>query len=128
MSRAVLILSNPDVRKRASEWVAKAPDGCRVEFKEPRRSTDQNAKLWATLTDVASQATHMGRKYSSADWKSLFMHAMGREMTFIPTLDGKTFLPIGLSSSDLSKAEMSALLAFIESWAAENDIILHAKD
>ena len=126
--RAVLVLSNPDVRKRAADWIADAPTGSRIEFKEPKRSNDQNSLLWAMLGDVARQATHAGRKYDTAQWKSLFLHAFGREMTFIPALDGKTFLPIGLSSSDLSKKEMSDLLAFIESWAAEHDIILHVKD
>lgn len=125
MSRAVLILSNDEVRKRATDWVAEAPAGSRVEFKEPKRSNDQNSLLWALLTDVARQATHGGRKYDSTQWKSLFLHAFGREMTFIPALDGKTFIPIGLSSSDLSKAEMSALIEFIHAWCAENGIVLH---
>ena len=126
--RAVLVLSNPDVRKRAADWIADAPAGSRIEFKEPKRSNDQNSLLWAMLGDVARQATHMGRKYSTADWKSLFLHAFGREMTFIPALDGKTFLPIGLSSSDLSKKEMSDLLDFIQAWCAENGVTLHTAD
>lgn len=126
--RAVLVLCNSDVRKRAVDWVSQAPDGARIEFKEPKRSNDQNSLLWAMLGDVARQATHAGRKYDTAQWKALFLHAFGREMTFIPALDGKTFLPIGLSSSDLSKKEMSNLLDFISAWCTENGITLHMAD
>lgn len=52
---------------------------------------------------------------------------LGHETEFILSLDNKTFLPLGQSSSDLSKSEMSALLDFIASWAAQNGVELHQK-
>ena len=122
MSRALLILG-PTTRERAHHWIGIAPDGTRLEFKQPKRSLDQNAKLWATLTDVARQKEHCGRRYSPNDWKCLFMHAIGREQRFIPSLDEKSFLPLGLSSSDLSKAEMSELIEFILAWGAQNGVV-----
>jgi hypothetical protein len=121
MSRAVLILG-PSTRARAADWLGRMKDGTRVEFKAPRRTLEQNAKMWALLTDVSRQVEHCGRKYDADAWKSLFLHAMGREIQFLPALDGKTFLPIGLSSSDLSKAEMSELIEFILAWGAEHDV------
>lgn len=127
MGRAVLVLNSTETRQKAAAWLSKAPDGTRVEFKGAKRSLDQNDRLWAMLTDVATQAEHNGRKYGTNEWKILFMHACGREMQFIPALDNKTFLPFGQSSSDLSKAEMTALIDFIEVWAAENGITLHAE-
>jgi hypothetical protein len=125
MSRALIIINSDLDRRRAAQWCQKAPDGCRVEFKEAKRTTDQNSLLWARLTDVAAQAKHNGRKYPADVWKCLFMSALGREIQFIPALDGKSFLPLGLSSSDLSKAEMSELLDFIAAWGAENNITFH---
>lgn len=125
MSRAVLILANDTVRKRAQDWIAKAPEGTRIELKAPKRNLEQNARLWAILTDIASQATHAGKKYTTDQWKVLFLHACGREVQFLPALDNHTFLPWGQSSSDLSKQEMSSLLEFIEAWCAENNIKLH---
>lgn len=125
MARALLILSNKEVRQRAINWVLKAPEGSRVEFKGAQRSLDQNSRLWATLTDIATQADHGGRKYTADQWKVIFLHAMGREVQFIPSLDSKTFIPWGQSSSDLSKEEMSNLLEFIEAWATEHNITLH---
>lgn len=125
MSRAILSLVSNNDRQKACDWIAKAPAGTRVEFKGARRSTDQNSLLWSCLTDVATQATHNGRKYSTNEWKVLFMHACGREVQFIPALDGKGFLPWGQSSSDLSKAEMTELIDFIHAWGAENSIVFH---
>jgi len=125
MSRALLILRSDAIRERAIDWIRRAPDGCRVEFKEPQRSLDQNAKMWAGLTDIAAQATHGGRKYSTDQWKVLFLHALGRETQFIPALDGSGFIPFGQSSSDLSKKEMSDLLELMQSWGAEHGVTFH---
>lgn len=125
MTRALIIVRSDFDRKRAAKWCEKAPDGCRVEFKASKRSTDQNSKLWALLTDVATQKEHCGKKYPTEIWKCLFMHALGREVQFIPALQDKTFLPLSLSSSDLSKTEMSDLLEFIQAWGAENGVAFH---
>ena len=125
MSRAVIILNSEFDRRRAVQWVQKAPAGCRIEFKQAKRSIDQNSRLWAHLTDIATHAEHNGRKYSAAMWKIIFLSALGREVQFIPSLDGKTFIPFGQSSSDLSKQEMTDLITLIESFAAERGIQLH---
>jgi hypothetical protein len=77
------------------------------------------------LTDVATQKEHVGRKYAPDQWKVLFMHACGREVQFIPSLDNATFIPWGQSSSDLSKAEMTELIEFIHAWGAEHGVVFH---
>jgi hypothetical protein len=122
MSRAVLILSGYVPRERAMKWIMGAPEGTRVEFKEPKRTLPQNDRMWAMLTDVAAQKTHCGRRYSADEWKVIFLHALGRETRFVPSLDEKTFLPLGFSSSDLSKAEMSELMELIAAWGAERGV------
>ena len=125
MSRATIIIKSEADRQRAAAWSMKAPPGCRIDFKEAKRTVDQNALLWAHLTDVAQQAEHNGRRYSADQWKILFLHACGREVQFIPALDGTTFLPWGQSSSDLSKAEMGELIDFIGAWGAKNGVKFH---
>lgn len=125
MSRALLVLSSPDMRQRATRWVSKLPEGTRVEFKAPKRTLDQNSRLWAMLSEIATQKLHAGRKYTPDQWKVLFMHACGREVQFIPSLDNSTFIPWGQSSSDLSKEEMTALIEFIFAWGAENGVTFH---
>jgi hypothetical protein len=125
MSRALLVLANDSVRARAVSWIAKAPPGTRLEFKEPKRTTAQNARMYAMLTDIARQKEHCGRRYTVDEWKVLFMHACGRETQFAPALNGNGFLPLGYRSSDLSKQEMSDLIEFMLSWGAENGVVFH---
>jgi hypothetical protein len=125
MSRAVIVVRSDSDRHRAASWASKAPLGCRIEFKEAKRSLPQNDRLWAMLTDVAQQATHASRKYTPDQWKVLFMHACGREVQFVPALDGSGFIPWGQSSSDLSKAEMTELIEFIFAWGAEHGVTFH---
>ena len=122
MGRAYLILSQ-STRERAHHWVDQAPDGSRLEFRQPKRSLPQNAKMWAMLTEVACQKEHCGRRYTADEWKALFMHALGRETRFIPALDGQGFLPLGQSSSELSKVEMTELIEFIIAWGAQNGVV-----
>lgn len=123
MSRALIVLNGSTDRLRAVSWIEKAPPGTRVEFKAAKRSQVQNDRMWAMLTDVARQKTHAGQKYSPDQWKVLFLHACGREVKFIPALDGGTWIPWGQSSSDLSKAEFSELIEFMFSWGAQNGVV-----
>ena len=123
MSRALLVIRSAVERERASRWVAQAPYGTRIEFKAVKRSTDQNAKMWAMLTDIATQKHHQNRKYTTDQWKAIFMHACGQEVEFLPSLDGSTFIPYGNRSSDLSKAEMSDLIECMTAWGATNDVV-----
>ena len=122
MSRALIQVSSDIDRNRAARWAMQAPPGTRIEFKEPKRSLPQNDRMWAMLTDVATQKEHAGRKYTPDQWKVLFMHACGREVQFVPALDNSTFIPWGQSSSDLTKAEMTDLIEFIFAWGAENGV------
>lgn len=128
MSRATLVLVNDTIREKAKRWIAGLPAGTRIEFKGPRRSLPQNDRMWAMLTDVATQKDHFGRRYPPDDWKAIFLHALGREARFVPALDGQGFIPIGQSSSDLSVAEMSDLMTFMESWGAEHGVIFHDQE
>jgi len=123
MSRALLRIDGPVSRARAANLLARVPEGTRIEFKGARRTLPQNDKMWAMLSEIARQKTHCGRRYTADNWKSIFMHAMGRETVFVPSLDGETFFPIGWRSSDLSKAEMSELIEFIQSWGVVNGVV-----
>lgn len=125
MSRATVVLTGNAARDRVCQWAWKAPSGTRVEFKEVKRSLPQNDRMWAMLTDVSKQAKHMGRRYTPDEWKVLFLHALGREMTFLPALDGATFVPYGQHSSDLGKSEMTALIDLIRVWGEQHGVVFH---
>lgn len=123
MSRAVLILSNDLVRQKAMAWVKNAPHNTRVEFKETKRTLPQNDLMWAMLTDLSKQATLGGNKYSTDEWKCIFMDHLGREMKFLPKLEGAGFIPISHRSSDLSISEMGNLIELMHEWAAKNSFV-----
>lgn len=122
MSRALIVLRGLTDRARAIRAIETCPPFSRVEIKGARRTLPQNDRMWAMLTDVSRQAKHHGRTYTPDQWKVLFLHAAGRELQFIPSLDGSTFLPWGQSSRDLSVAEMADLIECMFAWGAENGI------
>ena len=121
---AVLILNGDQARARAAAWIAKAPPLTRVEFRETKRSNEQNARLWACLTDIAQQHDYHGVKLSPDDWKLLFLDQLDREVRAVPNLDGTGFVNIGTSSSKLSKKEMGDMLELIHAYAAMHGITL----
>lgn len=121
--RATVIIRDDADRNLIRRWAGTAPEGTRVDWKAPKRTLPQNDRFWAMLTDVAMQKEHAGRKYTADQWKVLFLHAIGREVQFIPSLDNSTFIPWGQSSSDLSVSEMTELMDFIEVWGSENGVV-----
>lgn len=122
MGRALIVLQTDQDRETACRWARGVPLGSRIEFKETKRSLPQNDLMWALLTEVSQQLKHGDKKYDPDQWKSIFLHAFGREITFLPSLDLKTFLPIELSSSDLGKDEMTNFIEFILKEGTERGV------
>lgn len=123
MSRAVLILHRQSDRDRASAWVRSAPWGTRITFQEAKRSSDQNAKMWAMLTEVARQVQWHGQRLSADDWKLVFLAALKAELRIVPNLDGTGFVQLGRSSSDLSVSEMADLIDLIAAFGARQGVV-----
>lgn len=121
MNGQTLILSNEHVRRRAHQLIEIAPDRAILNIREASRTSDQNAKMWAMLSDIA-RAKPQGRVLTTECWKSLFMNAAGFNCTFEPSLDGKGVVPLGFKSSRLNKAEFSDLIESIHAFAAEHGV------
>lgn len=122
MSRALLIINSDADRRKASAWCLKAPPGTRIEFKQSKRSTPQNDRMWAHLTDLASHLDWHGIKLSADDWKLIMLDALKREVRMVPNVDGNGFVSLGRSSSDLTKSEMSDLLDLIAAFGATHGV------
>ena len=122
MSRATLVLAGARERATAHQWIDKAAVNSRVEFKAPRRSTDQNAMMWACLTDLARQLPWHGIKLTADDWKLVMLNGLKAEMRLVPNINGNGFVNLGRSSSDLSKAEMSDLIELILAFGAQHGV------
>lgn len=123
MSRAVIILRSAADRSLAIRWINAVPDGARVEFKKPRRTIPQNDRMWAMLTDLATQVPYNGLRLTPDDFKLIFLDALKREVRMVPNLDGNGMVSLGRSSSDLSVEEMSDLFILMEKFGAEHGVI-----
>ena len=125
MTRALVTLHQDGDRQKAVRWAMVAPQGTRVEFKKPKRTIPQNERMWAMLTDVATQLLWHGVKLTPDDWKLIFLDALKRELRMVPNIDGTGFVNLGRSSSDLSKEEMSDLFALIDAFGAKHGVVFH---
>ena len=118
-----VILNSLARRFWAKRLIDAAPDYAVATIKAADRSLDQNAKLWAMISDI-STAMPDGRRHTPEVWKCLFMSACGHAVQFENGLDGAPF-PIGFRSSRLSKFQMSELIEFITAYAAQKGVVLH---
>jgi len=115
-----VILAGDRQRRLAHALIDRAPWDAVVKISEAKRTDDQNAKMWAMLSDV-SRAKPQGRMHTAEVWKQLFMQACGHECQFEMGLDGKPF-PTGFRSSRLSKAQMADLITFILQYGDANGV------
>lgn len=116
-----VILRGEAQRQLAKRLIAAAPVDAVVTIKAPTRSLDQNAKMWAMISDV-SRAKPEGRTLTPELWKSLFMQACGHEVQFLNGLDGMPF-PVGFRTSRLNKAQFGDLLEFIAAYGAQHGVV-----
>ena len=122
MTRSFLILSNPAIREKAINMIHAAADYSRIEFKTPKRSLDQNSKMWAMLSDISEQVIWYGVKYDSEDWKLILLNGLNKEMRIAPDIDGTGVVPLGRSSSKLSKSEMRDLIELIYAFGSQQNV------
>lgn len=114
-------LINPRVRANAINAVNAAPDGYLVTISEPKRNSDQNAKMWAMLADVAN-ARPEGRQWAPETWKSAFLHSLGHQVRFAEGLDGSGPFPMGFSSSALTVKQMADLITVISEYGDRHGV------
>lgn len=122
MSKRVFVMSHDLARQRAIDAVREAPQGYTVTVGEPARTGDQNARLWASLTEVSRQVEWYGKRLTPEDWKHIFSASL-RKLQVVPNLDGTGFVALGLSTSRMSKRELSDLLELIYSFGAERGVV-----
>lgn len=119
--RRVFFLVHAQARANAVVAVNQAPDGYCVEVKQKTRSLEQNARLWALLTDVSQQVVWHGRKLSTEDWKHIFSASLSKQ-DVVPGIDGG-FVVLGKSTSKMTKAEMCDLQTLIEAFGAQHGVV-----
>ena len=107
-------------RVRAAVIQSAAERPVEVVIREPKRSLDQNAKLWAVLSDVSRQVDWHGQRLTKEEWKDVMTAALKRQKV-VPGLDGG-FVVLGTSTRRMSKQEFSDLLELIQAFGAEQGV------
>jgi hypothetical protein len=121
-----ITLHNEAHRRRAIELVTKAPLGWRITVEEPKRSNDQNRKLWAMIGDILDQKPDwFGPGMDAEDIKQVFMSSLFKELRMARNADGDGYVPLQRRSSRLTVKQMAGLLTLIEAWGARNGVVFH---
>ena len=117
----------------ASVWpkvkdTLKAGKQLRMEIKAESKTRDQEEKYHAMLGEIATQAQHLGAKWSTEDWKRLLVDLFAKETglqggKIIPSLDGQGIVQLGLQTRNFTKEQAMEFITFLEAWGASNGII-----
>lgn len=94
-----------------------------------QRSTEQNSRLHALLSDIAEQKQWAGAYRTVEEWKRLLVAAwertQGGGVTIVPAIDGHGFDVIYRRTSRMTKQELSEVIEFCTAWATDQGIKLH---
>jgi len=107
-----VILHGTSQRIFAKTLIERAPVDAVVTVREATRNNDQNAKLWALLSDV-SRSKPEGRRWTPETWKAAFMHVLGHQVQFCEGLDNSGPFPLGFRSSRLTVRQCADLITTI---------------
>ena len=94
-----------------------------LELKPVTRSLEQNAKMWACLTDISKQVNWYGNTLSPDDWKHVLSASL-RKQRAVPGIDGG-FVVVGLQTSQMTIAEMSEMIELAHAFGADKGVLFH---
>lgn len=122
--RHILTLTRANLDRALQGVIAAvSKGGWALELRPARRSDEQNDALHGLIAQIMKQRTHHnGIRMDKALWKATFMQALGEEVRFVPTLDGRNIFPLGLRTSALSKERFSDLMEIILAWCAQEGL------
>jgi len=94
-----------------------------VTVRKEKRSNEQNKKMWAALSDIANQVEWYGEKLTPEDWKTMLTASL-RKQKAVPGIEGG-FVVLGLSTSKMTREEMSELLELAIAFGADKGVMFH---
>jgi hypothetical protein len=90
------------------------------------RTIDQNKKLWAMLSDVASQIPWPVNGsmvlMASEDWKDVFTASLRKHNRVAMGIDGG-FVILGMRTSKMKKQQFADLIEIIYAFGAERGVV-----
>ena len=81
------------------------------------RTLDQNAKMWAMLTDISRQVDWYGERLTPENWKDMITAALNRQKV-VPGIDGG-FVALGSRTSKMSIKEMIDVIDFAYAFGSD---------
>lgn len=91
-----------------------------VSLSRPKRTIDQNDRMWAMLTDISKQVDWYGQKLTKEEWKDVMTAGLKKQKA-VPGLDGG-FVVLGAHTSRMTKQELSDLMELISAFGAEHEV------
>lgn len=134
MSARTIFLQPDNARERmAAAWRVACeilqfgkPVRVQIDEKQPTRTLEQNAKMWAVLSDIARQVQWPvdGKlQYLDAeDWKHIISGGLKRHQRVAQGIDGG-FVILGQRTSRMSIGEMVALIELAHAFGAEHGVV-----
>ena len=100
-----------------------------IEIREPRRTLDANAAMWATLTDISQQVkwghTRKGEWVTALmpkdAWKAVLTAAFERETESAQGIDGGQVM-LGARTSQYSRKKMGDFIEFVHAIGSERGV------
>ncbi len=90
-----------------------------------RRTLEQNALMWAVLTDISKQlewpVNGAMRKLAKEDWKDILSAGLKKEQRIAQGIDGG-FVLLGQRTSKMSKTAMGDLIDLAYAFGAERGV------
>lgn len=120
------ILAHDQARSRAAQFCHDAPAGTVVRFGEPTRSLEQNAKMWAMLSDIADQVQwHVDGRMgllSPDDWKDILSAGLTKSQRVAQGVEGG-FVMLGQRTSKMTVKEMRDLIEFAQFFGDSKGVV-----
>lgn len=88
--------------------------------KPAKRSTEQNSRMWAMLSEISAQVDWYGRKLTAEEWKHVFTASLSKQ-DVVPGIDGG-FVVLGKSTSSMTVSEMCELQTLMEAFGADKGV------
>lgn len=124
MDKKVFVLCGDQYKRNALQFINQLPVNpdkpLLITIQERTRTLDQNARLWATLGDIATQVVWHGQKLSSEDWKHIFTASLKGQRS-APGIEGG-FVVLGQSTSRMTVGELRDLIELINAFGATHGV------
>jgi hypothetical protein len=94
-----------------------------LSLTEETRSVEQNAKMWATLAEIANQVDWYGQKLTAEEWKWVLSASLKKQRA-VPGIDGG-FVVLGQSTSKMTIAEMSEMIELSVAFGVQQGVVFN---